>query len=196
MNITVLTKKYDEIPFSKNEILRYAGSKTVTPETETLLTECVEEAKNAFSLKVCYCTLPVTIKNDTCDFSLFEVTSNSLSKNLKDAKSVVIFGATIGVEIDRLISKYGILSPSKALFFQAIGAERIEALCDKFCEDIAKEQNALVGKRFSAGYGDLDLSVQKDIFRILDCYKNIGLSLNDSLLMSPSKSVTAFLGIK
>jgi len=30
---------------------------------------------------------------------------------------------------------------------------------------------------------------------VLDCAKKIGLTLNDSLLMSPSKSVTAFAGI-
>ncbi len=49
--------------------------------------------------------------------------------------------------------------------------------------------------RFSPGYGDLTLLAQKDIFAVLDCGKRIGLTLNDSLLMSPSKSVTAFVGI-
>ena len=49
--------------------------------------------------------------------------------------------------------------------------------------------------RFSPGYGDLKLSSQKDIFRVLDCSRKIGLSLNDSLLMSPSKSVTAIIGV-
>ncbi|MBO5857729.1 MAG: Vitamin B12 dependent methionine synthase activation subunit, partial [Clostridia bacterium] len=42
---------------------------------------------------------------------------------------------------------------------------------------------------------DLELTTQKDIFKILDCSKKIGLTLNDSLLMSPTKSVTAFVGI-
>lgn len=49
--------------------------------------------------------------------------------------------------------------------------------------------------RFSPGYGDLPLSAQREIFAVLDCGKRIGLMLNDSLLMSPSKSVTAFVGI-
>ena len=47
----------------------------------------------------------------------------------------------------------------------------------------------------SPGYGDLALDVQKDIFALLDCERQIGLTLGDSLLMSPGKSVTAFAGI-
>ena len=91
--------------------------------------------------------------------------------------------------------KYGKLSPTKALFFQAIGAAGIETLCDIFSEDIKKELNVNLKPRFSPGFGDLELTTQKDIFKVLDCSKKIGLTLNDSLLMSPTKSVTAFVGI-
>ena len=107
----------------------------------------------------------------------------------------ILFAATVGVEIDRLIGKYGRLSPTKALLFQAIGAERIEALCDAFCADIKKEYNTGLEPRFSPGYGDLPLSAQKNIFAVLDPERRIGLTLNSSLLMSPSKSVTAFVGL-
>ena len=34
-----------------------------------------------------------------------------------------------------------------------------------------------------------------DFFELLDCNRQIGVSLNDSLLMTPSKSVTAIFGI-
>ena len=50
-------------------------------------------------------------------------------------------------------------------------------------------------KKIHPGYGDLPLALQKDIFRVLDCPKRIGLTLNESLLMSPSKSVTALIGV-
>ena len=80
--------------------------------------------------------------------------------------------------------------------FQALGAERIESLCDTFCNDMNNELGVRLKPRFSAGYGDLPLEVQKDIFRVLDCPRKIGLTLNDSLLMSPTKSVTAIVGIE
>ena len=64
----------------------------------------------------------------------------ALSKNLSGCKTAVIFAATVGLMPDRLISRYGVSSPAKALVFDAIGAERIESLCDHFCEDL-KEKN-------------------------------------------------------
>ena len=77
----------------------------------------------------------------------------------------------------------------------ALGSERIEALCDKFNKDFEFENEVSLKPRFSPGFGDLSLMIQKDIFAVLDCPRKIGLSLNDSLLMSPTKSVTAFVGI-
>ena len=109
--------------------------------------------------------------------------------------SVIIFAATVGIGIDRLVHKYSKLSPAKALIFQSIGTERIEALCDVLTEDI-KSLGKDIRNRFSAGYGDLPLETQKEIFKLLSPQKNIGLTLGDSLLMSPTKSVTAFIGIE
>ena len=81
---------------------------------------------------------------------------------------------------------------------QAIGAERIEALCNAFSLEM-KNEYAKSGRslrpRFSAGYGDLPLELQREIFNALGCERRIGLTLNDSLIMSPSKSVTAIIGI-
>jgi cobalamin-dependent methionine synthase I len=50
--------------------------------------------------------------------------------------------------------------------------------------------------RFSPGYGDLSLSVQSDLLNVLDARRNIGLTLSDSLMMIPQKSVTAIVGLK
>ena len=195
MNITVLTKTYFNLPFNKKEILRYADCKDLSPEIEAVLNECIEEATQTLSYKVCYCILPINISGNIIDFGSFKVNSEKLTINLKDCEKAVLFGATLGTDIDRTIMKYGKLSPTKALFFQAISATMIETLCDEFCKDIKAELNVNLKPRFSPGYGDLDLSCQKNIFKLLNCSKNIGLTLNDSLLMSPTKSVTAFVGI-
>lgn len=193
--MSVITKTYPEPPICEKEILRYAGCKSSDEELLQLLRACVEEVRGKLSYKVCYRELPVTITEETCDFAYLTTQSQNLAKNLQGCKTAILFAATLGVEIDRLIARYGRISPSKALMFQAIGAERIEALCDIFCEDMAKEKGLDLKPRFSPGYGDLSLEIQKDICLILDCSKRIGLSLSDSLLMSPSKSVTAFVGL-
>jgi hypothetical protein len=79
---------------------------------------------------------------------------------------------------------------------QALGSERVEALCDEFCRLMAIESKRELRPRFSPGYGDLPLELQRDIFRLLEPSRRIGVVLNDSLLMSPSKSVTAIIGIE
>lgn len=191
----ILSKTYIEPPFCEKEILRYAGCRGEREEISVLLKECIDEVKDKLVYKVCYRELSIKTVGDTCDFEVFSVHSEKLARNLKGCEKVILFAATVGVEIDRLIGKYGRLSPTKALLFQAIGAERIEALCDAFCADIKKEYNTGLEPRFSPGYGDLPLSAQKNIFAVLDPERRIGLTLNSSLLMSPSKSVTAFVGL-
>lgn len=191
----IVTKTYAEPPLCEKEILRYAGCKRPDETVMSLLHSCVEELQGKLRYAVCYRQLPVTVEDGCCDFDLFSFRSKQLAKNLENCTAVVLFAATIGVEIDRLIARYGRLSPARALLFQAIGAERIEALCDAFCADIAGQSGAILRPRFSPGYGDLPLAVQDDIFAVLDCAKRIGVSLNESRAMSPSKSVTAFVGL-
>ncbi len=195
MNSVILTKIYKEPPICCKEILRYAGCRETNEEIESLISCCLNELQNKLAFRVCYGEFDVTVKNEKCDFGSFCLNSENLAENLKDCKKCLVFAATIGVEIDRLIAKYGRISPSKALIFQAIGAERIEALCDAFCKDMASEYNMQAAPRFSAGYGDLPLLAQKDFFSVLEPEKRIGLTLNDSLVMSPSKSVTAIVGL-
>lgn len=195
MSDFVLTKSYDAPQICRAEILRYAGCRQSDEGIEELLSECIEEAKDKLVYKVCYKQVDVKISKDCCDFGTFCLTSQKLAKTLKKSEKAVIFAATVGVEIDRLIAKYGKLSATKALLFQALGTERIEALCDTFCKDIEKEYGTPLTQRFSPGYADLSLEAQLPIFELLNCQKHIGLTLCDSLLMSPSKSVTAIVGL-
>lgn len=195
MNSVIINKAYQELPFDKKEILRYTACKQADGELSRALDLCIDEVRDKLSYRVCYKILPLSVKDDCCDFGLLRLNSQGLSKNLASCDTAVVFAATLGVGIDRLIAKYGRISPSRALLFQAIGAQQIEALCDKFCEDIEAELQKNTRPRFSPGYGDLPLEVQRSIFAVLDCEKRIGATLNDSLLMSPSKSVTAFVGI-
>ncbi|MBR7165451.1 MAG: hypothetical protein IKD18_04145 [Clostridia bacterium] len=174
-------------PICEREILRYAGSFEKDPQTEALLQECLEEAKEIFAYRICYRFLEE--KSDLLKLP-------PLQRYFSSCKKRVVFAATVGVEIDRLIAKYGRISPAKALMFQALGTERVEALCDAFCKELERESQMKALRRISPGYGELPLSLQKEIFPLLDCQRQIGLTLGSSLLMSPTKSVTAFVGLK
>lgn len=188
-------KNFSPPEIDKKEILRYAGVKETSSEIEKLLMECLEEIKGKLSFRICWGEFPVTVKDGVVDFGFAKTESEDLQINLKECKKVIIFAASIGIEIDRIIAKYSALSPSKSVMFQAIGSERVESLCDAFNEEI-KSRYKRTKPRFSSGYGDLSLEFQKDLFGVLDCRRKIGVALNESLLMSPSKSVTAIIGIQ
>ena len=191
----ITVKEFSMPPVNVREVLRYSGCDKATPEVEKLLKECVDETREIFCGKVVYAEFPVKKTEDGLDLGLARTNSHDLAKNLDGCERAVVFCATVGHGIDRLIRKYSVVSPAKAVVFQGLGAERIEALCDLFCAEL--EANGLTTRpRFSPGYGDLPLEIQKDIFRALDCPKHIGATLNESLLISPTKSVSAVVGLK
>lgn len=185
-------------PADRGEILRYAGCRKSGSAELELMESCLKELGDRLRCQVCWDTFPVSPTADGLDLGFAWTGSRALARRLSGCRECVLFAATVGLELDRLIARYGAVSPARGLFFQAIGAERIEALCDAFCAQRSEElarQGRGVTQRFSPGYGDVPLAMQTDIFRVLDCSRKIGLTLNESLLMSPSKSVTAIFGI-
>ena len=180
------------------EVLRYAACREMDEEVLALARSAAEEGAQVLRPALCWRVVGVKIEGDTVDLGLFRATSAKLAKHLAGCHRAVLFAATVGLDLDRLIARYGRLSPARGLMLQAYGAERIEALCDAFCAEL-QESYAATGlvtrPRFSPGYGDLPLEGQRAIFAALDCHKEIGLYLNESLLMSPTKSVTAIVGL-
>ena len=187
---------YSQPPIDKNEVFRYAMCNGTDKTINQLLDECIREAALAFNFRVSYKILPCSTSDDIIDLTFEKTHSKGLAKALAGCEHYIVFAATVGVAVDRLIKKYSRTAPSKALLFQALGTERIECLCDLFSKEIAKELNIKVKKRVSPGYGDIPLELQPKIFEVLECPIRLGLVLNDSLLMTPTKSVTAFIGVK
>ncbi len=180
------------------EVLRYARAKDSYDEYASLLDECIREAGDLLSYRICYDRYEIVRSSDFIRFSAIETSSDTVKKALSGCDEMILFSATVGSEMDRLILRYSRTSPSKALMLSALGTERVESLCDAFCEQIGRElqsEQKSLRRRISPGYGDIPLSMQKEIFALLDCERKIGLTLGENLLMSPSKSVTALMGI-
>jgi cobalamin-dependent methionine synthase I len=82
-----------------------------------------------------------------------------------------------------------------------------DAAASELAEEAAEYMHGFLGKmsattggvimkrRFSPGYSDMSLEMQKKIFKLLKP-ENIGINLSPSCLMIPEKSVTAFVGIE
>lgn len=136
------------------------------------------------------------IENELCDLGVMQIRSQALAKHLDGCHRVILFAATLGATFDRELQKQTRLSPARAYELQMQGLREIERFCDTLCKDLEVELESTLRVRFSPGYQDLSLEVQRDIFRVLEPNKHIGLCLGDSCVMSPSKSVTAFVGVE
>lgn len=197
MEGTVFVRRYDAPPASLEEAARYARCPVLTEELRVLLEQLRQELAGQLSCALCHCRLSIPEEGAISGFTPED--SEKIRRALPGCHAMILFAATLGLGPDRLLSRYGTLSPARALLMQALATAQVEALCDAFCREIRQEQarqGLFTLPRFSPGYGDLPLTLQKDIFRILRCPEKIGLTLNESLLMSPSKSVTAFVGIR
>lgn len=142
----------------------------------------------------CFIKVPVTVIEEVIAFPFMSVHSQSLAKNLSDCKEAFVFAVTLGHSVDRLLSKMSRLSAADFFVYDGAGSALAESVCDA-AEIIIKK--ALPCKtRFSPGYGDFPLDVQRDILTALNAEKMLGITLTDTNLMIPQKSITAVMGIK
>ncbi len=191
----VWCKTYSAPPVDKTEILRYAGCFDCEEEgVLRLLEECLRESAPLFTYRACGRLFDVKRTDDDVFLSETPMKSRALAARLSGCDRAVVFAATVGFGIDRLIAKYADVYTAKAYLLQAVGAERVEALCDVVCEEIGALGRTRT--RFSPGYGDLPLGTQKQVTEWLDGQKTLGLYLNESLSLTPTKSVTAIVGIE
>ena len=190
-----------EYNIDKSEVRRYLGIPKETDEvTERLIDECIKELTAAMRPKFVRRTFAITKDNsciylDECNLTL---TGDTAGKRLSGCTSCALLGATLGIEADNLIRIAQSSNMAKAVIFDACATDLIEKVCDRAQSELAEEaakKGLLITERFSPGYGDLSIEFQKDITEFLETKKNIGLSLNDSFMMTPVKSVTAIIGI-
>lgn len=126
-----------------------------------------------------------------------ETHSRQLAHLLRGCGHAFLFCATLGAEVDALLRRLSRTSAAEALMAQGVAAALVETYCDFCMDDIAQEVAPLgetLTMRFSPGYGDLPLEVQRPLLSILDSQRKAGIVLSQNLLMIPSKSVSAIIG--
>lgn len=188
------------------EIYRYLGYGTKMPDDsvnnmiDEVLTSLINviQPKNVYKIDSCSASETVVVLKGAQRTLVFE--SRNLARNLAQCGQVILIAATLGLEADKLLQKYEMINMTKAAIAQACGAACIEAYCnilqEQICETVSTDDGRwYLRPRFSPGYGDLPLQYQKVLFEELECTKRIGLTLTDSLLMVPTKSVSALIGL-
>ncbi|MDE7070534.1 MAG: hypothetical protein K2O86_00995 [Clostridia bacterium] len=183
----------------KSELLRYLGYKGQQYD---------ERIEQNIDVAIALCLEKVTPRSVIKKYSLVKnplslqgtnmiLQGKDIAKHLEDCNEVYILGATVGFEIEKTVGKLMKENPLLGVIVDSASICAIESYCDDLCEELQQQNQKQLTWRFSCGYGDFPLSQQKDFVSLLEMQKRIGVFLHEeSLMMSPQKSVTAIVGIK
>ena len=127
-----------------------------------------------------------------------ELRGHNIANLLRACERCVLFCATIGLEVDKLIRHWQHKDMAFAAMFDACASAAVENLCGHLERELCEKYSAYglsLTKRFSPGFGDFPLSIQRDFCTVLDTARRIGVFVNESFMMTPQKSVTAIIGL-
>ena len=183
------------------EAIRYLGygRQAIDEPTLALIEDSFRELDKIAETKFVYRIFELSFLDaGTVQVNNLNICSYNLVKNLYGCGACIVFGITLGTAVDRMLQKYEKINIAKAVVFQACAAAFLEEKCDALqekWEEEYKRDGKYLRPRFSPGYGDFSIQCQKQILDMLDASKKIGLTMTDSCMMIPTKSVTAVIGI-
>lgn len=121
---------------------------------------------------------------------------NDISGHLRECFGAVLLCATLGEGVDRLLRKLQSEDMAKAVIADSMASAAIEQVCDAAEEKIRERfQDKFMTWRFSPGYGDFPLETQREFLAAVNASRTVGIFLTDGGLLTPTKSVTAVIGI-
>lgn len=191
-----------ELEIPKDEVLRYLGyrSQKIDEELDKLINLTIEESKTLVIPSFVVSKFKVETVEDGVKLlgTSILLTGNDIMEHLKDSKECFLMGVTIGGDIEKKINLYSKTNLTKSLILDSCATTAVEELCDKVEENIKQEairNGENITFRYSPGYGDLPLDVQKDLINTLNAEKIIGVTVSSHSLLMPRKSVTAIIGL-
>lgn len=185
----------------RQETLRYLrmGNATLEPEFEKRLSEVERQMTSAARPAAYWQLVPIEWEsNDSYTVGSLRLNSKHLARELKGCRHAYLFCATLGAGVDALMRRYGTTSPASLVMAQAVAAAMIESYCDE-CERDMLAEPAVSGEtlrmRYAPGYGDLPIETQRSLMTALDAPRRAGITLTETMMMIPSKSISAIIGV-
>lgn len=182
-----------------DEALRYLGVPVPAPEQ-------LREQAQRVSQRLCFALRPrwvwrvFPLERTEAGFALsgagITLTGNTARTMLAQCHSAALLACTLGAEFDALLRTEQARDMSDAAVLDALGSAYVEAGCNEAEREIAgRLSDKFRTDRFSPGYGDLPLALQGALCVLLDTPRRLGVTVTESLLMNPCKSVTAVIGL-
>lgn len=185
---------------SSNETKRYAGLQKADFNQQLIDEACLEaqlliQPKGIWHIYDYEADRQLLHASDTSSLVL---QGNSIGRHLRDCRKIIVMAATVGEAIENQVTKCfeeGKYSFSVLLDAAATTAvEQVADAMEKTIQNEVKRQGFAMKWRFSPGYGDWPIQQQPDILRLAQG-DNIGISLTESLMLLPRKSITAVIGL-
>ncbi len=188
-----------ELVIDAREFQRRIGAKCSLDSQEVV--KCRTELEAALDCRYAYVRLDLSFPEaGVCDLGFTKIKSSDLYKNLNGCSCAYMMAVTLGIGADRLMHRLKIKSTGELFITDALASAAAEALCDYADREIREREMRRNGKvwrpRYSPGYGDCGIENQKKLIERLNGEKYLGITLNESFFMTPSKSITAIMGIK
>ena len=194
------------LQIDKNEVLRYLQYKNqnLSDNIKEEIDKCINRTKEIINPRyICrtYSIEKQDIYNNKIVYlkdSNIKFESDDIYKLFDKCDECILISATLGLEIEKEIRKLTYTNLSKGLIVDACATTAIEEVCDIVLYNIEKEllkENKSITMRYSPGYGDLSIEKNIDIINVLNSQKEIGLTVTDSGIMIPRKSVVALIGV-
>lgn len=122
----------------------------------------------------------------------------SIGKHLHNCEKIIFLSATLGEEIEEQVTQsFADGKYSFSVLLDAAATTAVEQVADnmeKAIFNVVKRQGFAMKWRFSPGYGDWPIEQQPDVLRLAHG-SEIGVSLTESLMLTPRKSITAVIGL-
>ena len=164
-------------------VYSYLGYRNLTKDEkiDKLIEESLEEIEKISSFQYIY---------QEFDYLLDFLNHKTYLEYLNGSKSYYLAAMTLGVSIDKRLKYYEKVDLTRMFVFDATASAYLEYKSDEFEKTLGEN----LGYRFCPGYQGTDLKDIRTIYDILKASK-IGITLLDSNLMVPQKSMIGIVGI-
>lgn len=188
-----MEKQMPDIPF--DEVLHYLGCKEADEQLTTQIQTQIKRVKELAKPKVVYHISEIHGYENDLQIPLH---GQDIKELLKNCDQAIFMAATLGTALDIEAKRLSLKDMGDMVVFDAACNAAVEAFANTFQKELAHDyakKHRYLTDRFSCGYGDLRMDIQKTFCERLDTKRKIGLFVNASSLLIPLKSITAIIGI-
>lgn len=126
-------------------------------------------------------------------FSKTSISDLPIPEKFSKCDKFIICVSTLGMRFDETIEEISKISTIEAMLLDAWGSEALETLNDNFQHVYLEDILIKTTMRFSPGYGDLDITVNKTYVELLGISDKV--KVNEFGIMVPRKTTTFIAGI-